>query len=148
MSLTPTAHSQVALPSCNLQLAFHRTLATGCLLRKRSQWGFLQKAMPSLPLFILLRLPKNVRERQYLMFFFPGAGVEQELPDILGQLSWLHYHTHTCMCTQTHTRKEKKSQSTLRFSLLSSASSFNFHSRTVGQNTSQVITSALALSKV
>lgn len=76
--------------------------------------------------------------------FFPGVGVEQELPDILGQLSWLCYHTYTRACTHTHTRKEKKSQFTLQFSLLSSASSFNFCSRTVGQNISQVITSALS----
>lgn len=40
--------------------------------------------------------------------FFPGVGVEQELPDILGQLSWLCYHTHTRACTHTHTQEKKR----------------------------------------
>lgn len=51
--------------------------------------------------------------------FFPGVGVEQELPDILGQLSWLCYHTHTRACTHTHTQEKKRKKKSVYTPVLS-----------------------------
>lgn len=52
-------------------------LLTACLVGKSVQWGFLQEAKPSLPLFPLLRPPENLKERWNMMLFsWDGSGTE------------------------------------------------------------------------
>lgn len=99
-------------------------LLTACLVGKSVQWGFLQEAKPSLPLFPLLRPPENLKERWNMMLFsWDGSGTE----------------TIHCFRTAEPTHHYTRKRISLHSGSLSSSPSFsNFYSRKwMGQNTSR-----------
>lgn len=89
--------------------------------RLLSSWGRAlseeSEPEPSLPLLLLLRIPKNLKERQHPMLFsWDGSGTE----------TTCYFRTSELAPSPG---KKKMSQFTLWFSLPSSPCSFNFHSR-------------------
>lgn len=84
------------------------------IVGQSTQWG----SCRSLSHHFLLRLPKNLKERQHLMLFsWDGSGTETTR------------YFRTSELAPSLGKKKKVSQFTLWFSLPSSPCSFNFHSR-------------------